>query len=228
MAYQGFDLATSTGSLDSSTLAEHSILVAGYNLDEDRFEVWISDVAEDADELFTALKVFELEEGLPVELLASFEASDSSHSNIGDVTIGLTTYHNVEVYIWDGASNPLTDVLEFSIVFEGATPASSVPFEGVVWWPHLDMGNFGVQKNLIGFDVVSDAPEGLTVSVGYDQRNVAARTTPYEVDADTLPGQLIPLPVGGPSLDLKLTFNASQRWELQAANLYIQDNRPTS
>lgn len=99
---------------------------------------------------------------------------------------------------------------------------------GLVQWPHLDLGSFGVEKALIGFDLVCDAPEGVSVSVGYDQTNLNARTTPYAVSADTLPGKLIPLPVSAPSFDLQLTFEPGQAWEFFATNLYIQDRRPTS
>lgn len=103
-----------------------------------------------------------------------------------------------------------------------------VDIVGIVQWPHLDMGSLGVNKALIGFDLVCDAPEGVAVSVGYDQRNLNARTADYTVDADTLPGQPVPIPVTAPSFDLRLTFAAGQAWEFQAANLYIQDRRPTS
>jgi hypothetical protein len=102
------------------------------------------------------------------------------------------------------------------------------PFEGVVQWPHLDFGALGVTKHLIGFDLVADAPEGVSISIGYDQRDLTYRTEPYTMDADTLPGQLVPIPVSAPSMDLKLVFAGGQEWEWFASVLYIQDRRPTS
>jgi hypothetical protein len=97
-----------------------------------------------------------------------------------------------------------------------------VEFEGIIHWPYLDLGQLGMEKELVGFDLVADAPEGVRVSIGYDQRNRALRTTDFEMDGDTLPGQMVPFPVSGPSFDLRLTFNSGQAWEWQASVLYIQ------
>jgi hypothetical protein len=103
-----------------------------------------------------------------------------------------------------------------------------IPFEGIVQWPHLDLGSFGVEKQFVGFDLVATAPEGVSVSIGYDQRDLDARTTDYEMDADTLPGKLVPIVVTAPSFDMRLTFAGGQRWEWQASCLYINDRRPGS
>lgn len=105
-------------------------------------------------------------------------------------------------------------------------PCYSTPIIGVVQWPHLDFGALGVEKSLTHVDVVGEAPEGVYVSVGYDQRNQDARTADHLIDGDTLPAQGVPIPVAGPSFDLKLTFAPGQRWELDAACLWIQDMRP--
>lgn len=113
--------------------------------------------------------------------------------------------------------------VDFGIRF--TVSASSTAIVGVVQWPHLDFGALGMQKQLIGVDVIATAPEGVSISIGYDQRDLAARTADFAVDGDTLPGYLIPIPVTAPSLDLRLTFASGQRWELQAANMYIQDLR---
>lgn len=226
MAYQGYDPFDDVGSEDSSDLASHTILRAAYNLDENQFELMVSGIlSQDA---FEGIKLYALEGGIPTDLLAELDVADAEYENVGDVTLDAVTYSNVAVYTWDVA-NPFTEIATFSVEFQQFEgEQTSVPFEGIVQWPHLDLGNFGTQKNLIGLDIVSDAPEGLTVSVGYDQRNLDARTAAYEIEADTLVGQLIPMPVGGPSFDLKLVFNESQRWEIQAANLYLQDGRTTS
>ncbi len=95
-------------------------------------------------------------------------------------------------------------------------------------WPHVDLGRLGVTKNMIGFDIVAEAPEGLTVSIGFDQRNLALRTTPFEIEGDTLPAQLVPMPVSAPSFDMQLTFAAGQRWKWEASVLYVNDQRQGS
>lgn len=102
----------------------------------------------------------------------------------------------------------------------------SIPFEGVIHWLHLDFGALGVEKQFLGFDLVANAPEGVRVSIGYDQRDVNARTADYSMEGDSLPGQMVPIPVSGPSFDLRVTFEANQVWEWQAAVMYIQDMRP--
>jgi len=107
-------------------------------------------------------------------------------------------------------------------------PCFRTPFESVIHWPHLDFQSLGREKRFVGFDLVANAPEGVRVSIGYDQRNLDSRTADYEMDADTLPGQLVPIPVAGPSFDMRLTFNEDQAWEWQAAVVYVQDMRVTS
>lgn len=106
--------------------------------------------------------------------------------------------------------------------------ASSTPFPGIIQWPYLDLGAPGIDKNLIGFDLTTTAPEGVSVSVGYDQRNINSRTADYEVDADTIPGQVVPLPVTAPAIDFKLTFAPDQQWEFFSAMLYANLTRRTS
>jgi hypothetical protein len=98
-------------------------------------------------------------------------------------------------------------------------------FQGVMWWPYLDMGAIGVEKGLVGVDLVCDAPEGVSISIGYNQNDNTQRTADYAVDPDTLTGQMYPFPVSGPSFDLKLTFAAGQEWEWFASNLYVNDWR---
>lgn len=94
-------------------------------------------------------------------------------------------------------------------------------FEGVLHWPFLDFNSMGVDKELEGFDLTCTAPEGVTVSVGWDQRNRALRTDEFEVDADTIPGTIVPLPLTAPSFDLRLTFAEGQAWEWFATNLHL-------
>jgi hypothetical protein len=103
---------------------------------------------------------------------------------------------------------------------------AGVEFTGVIHWPYLDFGAIGQEKQMIGFDLVADAPEGVTISVGFDQRSLAFRTAEYELDADTLPGKLVPIPVTAPAMDFRLLFAGAQQWEWFASVLYVQDLRP--
>jgi len=108
----------------------------------------------------------------------------------------------------------------------GEAGGTDAVFNGTVWWPYLDFNALGVEKMLVGFDLVADAPEGLSVSIGYDQRDRDARTEEYEMAADTLPGQMVPMPVGGPSFDMRITFNGGGgKWQWNAAVLYVKDMR---
>jgi hypothetical protein len=93
------------------------------------------------------------------------------------------------------------------------TATAYIEFEGVVWWPALDLGTMGVTKQLDGFDLVCAGT--VTVQIGYDQRDPSVLTT--------LPGTRIPFPLAAPSFSLKLTFAGNQTWEQIAANLYIND-----
>lgn len=102
----------------------------------------------------------------------------------------------------------------------------NVPFSGIVQWPHLDLGSIGVEKQFVGFDLVATAPEGVDVSIGYDQRDLNRRTEDYTMDADTLPGKLVPIVVTAPSFDMRLTFAPGQAWEWNATCIYINDRRP--
>ena len=106
--------------------------------------------------------------------------------------------------------------------FEG----EGVEFSGVIHWPHLDFGALGQEKQFIGFDLVASAPEGVSVSIGYDQRDLSRRTADYTMDDNTLPGKLVPIPVTAPSFDFRLTFAGGQAWEWFASVLYINDLRP--
>jgi hypothetical protein len=122
-----------------------------------------------------------------------------------------------------GGANPFVDVgIEFTV--DAACVGEDIV--GVIQWPHLDLGSFGVEKQFIGFDLVATAPEGVSVSIGYDQRDLTRRTADYLMDADTLPGKLVPIAVTAPSFDMRLTFEPGQRWEWNASCLYINDRRP--
>lgn len=98
-----------------------------------------------------------------------------------------------------------------------------VPFSGAAQWSWLDFGQPGTTKMLEGFDVVASGSP--SVSIGWDQSSPLAFTTPYAVPADTVPGNIIPLPLSGPSFSLRVDFAAGEKWELQSAALYVHDNK---
>lgn len=133
------------------------------------------------------------------------------------------------------ADHPPFSTGEFAMWEEGGTyrvrfaragdVSFGTPFEGVMQWPFLDFGYMGSDKSLEGFDVSANAENGVDVSVCYDQRNFASRTPDYNVPGDTVPGFIVPLPVTGPSLALRLTFPGGARWEWFSANMYLQDRR---
>ncbi len=106
-----------------------------------------------------------------------------------------------------------------------AGASGGIPFEGVIWWPSLDLGNMGQNKQLDSFDLVVSGQ--VTVQFGYDQRDPTVLTEGYELDGDTLPGTSIPFPLSSVSFAPKLTFSGGQSWEWLATNLYIQDSQST-
>lgn len=113
-----------------------------------------------------------------------------------------------------------------SYVIEGAIDDDGVGFQGVIQWPWLDFGTPGVTKMLIGFDIVGEGTS--SIQIGYDQTNLGTFTTAYPIPVDTYPGMIIPLPLQAPAMSVKLTYDASQAWQWNALNLYLQDQRPTS
>lgn len=94
-----------------------------------------------------------------------------------------------------------------------------VPFPGIVQSQWLDCGAAGVTKMLDSLDYIGTG-QGPSVSIGYDQRNAAAFTTPYAIDPDTMPGTSVPIPVAAPTFSVRLDYNGGEKWSLQAVNLY--------
>lgn len=221
--FEGYDPFNDVGTLESTTLTDHTILLAAYNRDASRFEVYVSNIL--GQNAFESLALYGGDDTLTAELLARLDVSDAQYNNVGNVVLGAVTYPLVGVYTW-AVDNPFGNETDFSVVLEGFTlEQTGEDIVGLVQWPHLDLGNLGVEKNMVGLDLVATAPEGVSVSIGYNQRDLSQRTDPYAVDADTLTGMLVPFPVSGPSFDLQLTFEPGQSWEFFAANLYIQDLR---
>jgi hypothetical protein len=121
--------------------------------------------------------------------------------------------------IWIMSSEALTD--DCDEYGEGGAP-----IDGYIAWPYLDFGQLGREKQLHGFDLVVDGT--VDVSFGYAQADDTLATPPYPVDGDTLSGQIISMPIAGPSFQLRLSFPGEGReepWEWMAANLYLQDLR---
>jgi hypothetical protein len=98
----------------------------------------------------------------------------------------------------------------------------AVNFPGLVQFPWHDFGQPGVTKMLEGFDYIGSG-QGPSISIGYDQRSTSAFTTPYDVDPDTMPGGLIPLPLAAPTLSVKLAFDGGAAWSVQAVHLSLFD-----
>lgn len=97
------------------------------------------------------------------------------------------------------------------------------PFSATIQWPWVDWGTPSLTKQIIGFDIVGSGQP--SVSFGYDQRNVSQFTPPYQIDADTLPGGIVPMPLMAPSLSVKVDFAAGIKWSLQSLTIYINEMR---
>lgn len=160
--------------------------------------------------------------------ITNFLGTNPNQSFTFDVSDAVTSTLNSTTtrFVWT-VSTPAYQTSD-SFTFSSVRAPVGTDFVGLIQFPHLDLGSLGREKQLVGVDIVADAPEGVTISVGYDQRDLTKRTTAYAIDADTLPAQMVPIPVSGPSFDLQINFPAKQIWEWQAANLYVQDWRVTS
>lgn len=103
---------------------------------------------------------------------------------------------------------------------------NNVIFDTIVWWPWLDFGKMGVTKELIGLDYTGARP--VTIEVGYDQTNLALFTAPLALDADTVPGGIIPMPLSAPSFSIRITHSENAAWSMDAIIVYLQDDLPTT
>jgi hypothetical protein len=108
----------------------------------------------------------------------------------------------------------------------GGEVAEGVPFDGYIAWPYLELGGMGVSKMMHGFDLVGEGE--VAVSFGFDQSNHALATPEYTVTAETLTGGVIPMPISGPSFQLRLRFPGGQAWRWESAVIYLQDLRVQS
>ena len=116
------------------------------------------------------------------------------------------------------------DVVSYAI--PAGLDDDGAPFDGTIQWPWLDFGVPGLNKMLVGFDIVGEGT--CSIEIGYDQ-NVAGRfTTSYPVPIDTYPGQVINLPVNAVSMSVRLTYDGGQDWQWNSLNLYLRDMRVTA
>ena len=95
-----------------------------------------------------------------------------------------------------------------SIVDEDATTDSDgSEVTATIQWNWIDCGQPGVTKMLEGVDIVATGATP-SVSIGYDQSNLSAFTTPLAVSVDSLPGGRVRIPVRGPSFSVKVTYSS--------------------
>lgn len=113
--------------------------------------------------------------------------------------------------------------------FASDTHSRAAYFTGVVQWPWLDFGATGTTKKMDGIDVVATSTGGsASISIGYDQSNTSRMTTPFSIAADSLPGNFIPIALMAPSFSVSITFSSQYDWQIQAVNVYLQDQRITA
>jgi hypothetical protein len=107
-------------------------------------------------------------------------------------------------------------------VDKDAVTDNGVAISGIVQWQWLDFGSTGTTKMMETVDIVGDvvAP---TISIGYDQTNPLAVTTPYQLQIDSMCGFPVPIPVSAPTFSIKLEY-AAGGWELQQFNVEVRQN----
>ena len=108
-----------------------------------------------------------------------------------------------------------------------------------IQWPYLDMGGLGLNKMLIGVDLVGEG--ATTLQIAFDQTDKSTFadqpgfatstgvTAPYFIQVDdTVPGEPLPIPINAPSYSLILTFDGGtiasanlNTWSWEAANFYL-------
>ena len=136
-------------------------------------------------------------------------------------------------------SNVAQYVANFTPPTAPFNPATGITFDGVVQWPYLDMGTLGLDKMMVGVDLVGGGDCYIQLAYNQsdkstfnDNANFATSTgvtAPYFVVVDdTVPGEPLPIPINAPSYSLILTFpgnvTTANAWSWQAANLYISPN----
>ena len=99
-------------------------------------------------------------------------------------------------------------------------------FEGVLQWPYIDLDQPGIDKTMLGFDMVATGT--FEIMFGFDQSETQeysvsnSWTAPYSLSGDTLPGKPIPFPLRGPSFAMRVVFDGDQAWQWNSTNLYLK------
>ena len=116
------------------------------------------------------------------------------------------------------------------------TAATPTPFNGVVQWPYLDLSSLGINKMLVGVDVVGEGNCSIQIAFNQNDKSTfndsatfttsTGVTTPYFVQIDdTVPGEPLAIPINAPSYSPILTFTGSSTtanaWTWQAMNIYF-------
>ena len=118
------------------------------------------------------------------------------------------------------------------------TAATPTAFNGVMQWPYLNAGQLGINKMMIGIDIVGTG--SCSIQVGFNQADTSSFndqptfststsvTAPYFVAIDdTVPEEPLPFPINAPSYTVILTFAGStstaNAWGWEACNLYLAD-----
>lgn len=108
---------------------------------------------------------------------------------------------------------------------EAAIDDSGVPFLSTIQWPWLALGEPGVTKSLQGIDLVGTA--SATLFVGPNENDLTELYSVGTIDADTVPGFMVPVQFMGPSFSFKLSYSGAP-WRLLGMNVYFNSMRPTS
>ena len=112
-------------------------------------------------------------------------------------------------------------------------PAAPVAFNGVMQWPYLDLTRLGLNKEMVGFDIVGTG--AVSVLFGWDETDLTSfsdnlgflssvSVTPgINLEAaDMLPGQPIAVPLNAPSYSPILIWGGNQAWVWNAFSMYAQ------
>jgi len=123
--------------------------------------------------------------------------------------------------------------------YDDSGTETQVAVISTIQWPYADMGGLGLNKMLIGVDLVGDG--GCILQIGFDQQDdttfddnagfatSTGVTAPYFIQVDdTVPGEPLPIPINAPSYSLILTFpgylttgGTINTWTWEAANFYL-------
>jgi hypothetical protein len=137
--------------------------------------------------------------------------------------------------VWQLNANTLYDDTQILASVGGA----NISFMSTAQWPYMDMGGLGLNKMLVGVDLVGDG--SCILQIGFDQQDDSTFsdnpffatstgvTAPYYVQVDdTVPGEPLPIPINAPSYSLILTFPSYDAtaaslntWTWEAANFYL-------